>query len=132
MDADKIIPNEMNIVSILDPPYDIKDNLYGKKGSMHKGFDHDKFAEDCDHAWSQKIDMMVSYNSSQLIKDRFHNWNAVEFDHTYTMRSVGEYMREQQQRKELLLLNYDKQPKIKFSFDGCYNYNKLKTEGLVK
>ena len=120
------------IFMYLDPPYDIKDNLYGKKGSMHKGFDHDKFAEDCDHAWSKEIDMMVSYNSSQLIKDRFNNWNAVEFDHTYTMRSVGEYMREQQQRKELLLLNYDKQPKIKFSFDGCYNYNKLKTEGLVK
>ena len=113
----------------LDPPYDIKDNLYGKKGSMHKGFDHDKFAEDCD---KHQIDMMVSYNSSQLIKDRFHNWNAVEFDHTYTMRSVGEYMHEQQKRKELLLLNYDKQPKIKFSFDGCYNYNKLKQEGLVK
>ena len=31
----------------LDPPYDIKDNLYGNKGSMHKGFDHDKFAADC-------------------------------------------------------------------------------------
>ena len=31
----------------LDPPYDIKDNLYGKKGAMHKGFDHDQFAEDC-------------------------------------------------------------------------------------
>jgi site-specific DNA-adenine methylase len=30
----------------LDPPYDIKDNLYGRKGSMHKGFDHDKFAAD--------------------------------------------------------------------------------------
>ncbi len=26
MDADKIIPNEMNIVSILDPPYDINGN----------------------------------------------------------------------------------------------------------
>ena len=23
----------------LDPPYDIKDNLYGKKGDMHKGFE---------------------------------------------------------------------------------------------
>ena len=26
MEADKIIPNEMNIVSILDPPYDINGN----------------------------------------------------------------------------------------------------------
>jgi len=52
----------------LDPPYDIKDNLYGNKGSMHKGFDHDKFAADCD---SNDMDQLVSYNSDQLVKDRF-------------------------------------------------------------
>jgi len=87
----------------LDPPYDIKDNLYGKSGEMHKKFDHDKFAKDCD---DHTADMMISYNSSQLIKNRFKNWNAVEFDLTYTMRSVGDYMSDQQARKELLLLNY--------------------------
>ena len=87
----------------LDPPYDIKDNLYGKSGEMHKKFDHDKFAKDCD---DHTADMMISYNSSQLIKNRFKNWNAVEFDLTYTMRSVGDYMSNQQTRKELLLLNY--------------------------
>jgi DNA adenine methylase len=87
----------------LDPPYDIKDNLYGRKGSMHKGFDHDKFAADCD---SCDMDQLISYNSNQLVKDRFKDWNAAEFDLTYTMRSVGEYMREQKQRKELLLFNY--------------------------
>jgi DNA adenine methylase len=87
----------------LDPPYDIKDNLYGRKGSMHKGFDHDKFAADCD---SNNMDQVISYNSDQLVKDRFKDWNAAEFDLTYTMRSVGEYMREQKQRKELLLFNY--------------------------
>ena len=87
----------------LDPPYDIKDNLYGNKGSMHKGFDHDKFAADCD---TNNMDQLVSYNSDQLVKDRFKNWNTGEFDLTYTMRSVGEYMREQKDRKELLLFNY--------------------------
>ena len=91
------------IFMYLDPPYDIKDNLYGRKGSMHKGFDHDKFAIDCD---KYSIPMMVSYNSDQLVKDRFKGWNAAEFDLTYTMRSVGEYMREQKGRKELLLMNY--------------------------
>ena len=50
---------------------------------------------------------LISYNSSQLIKDRFNNWYSTEFDHTYTMRSVGEYMKEQQGRKELLVFNYD-------------------------
>jgi DNA adenine methylase len=91
----------------LDPPYDIKDNLYGRKGSMHKGFDHDKFAADCAACYMHQL---VSYNSDQLVKDRFtgEKWNAAEFDLTYTMRSVGEYMREQKQRKELLLFNYNK------------------------
>jgi DNA adenine methylase len=112
----------------LDPPYDIKDNLYGNKGSMHKGFDHDKFVIDCDN---NNMDQLVSYNSDQLVKDRFKNWNVAEFDLTYTMRSVGEYMRDQKQRKELLLFNYNKDPKIQFSFDGCYNYDRLKKEGLI-
>ena len=88
----------------LDPPYDIKDNLYGKSGSMHKSFDHDKFAADCDE--HNNINMLISYNSDQLVKDRFKNWSASEFKLTYTMRSVGEYMREQQKRRELLLFNY--------------------------
>jgi len=86
-----------------DPPYDIKQNLYGKSGNMHKGFDHDKFAADCEEFCS---DHLISYNSSQLVRDRFVNWNASEFDHTYTMRSVGKYMRDQQDRKELVLTNY--------------------------
>ena len=88
----------------LDPPYDIKDNLYGNKGSMHKGFDHDKFAANCD---SNTMDMMVSYNSSQIIKNRFNNWKSTEFAHTYTMRSVGDYMKNQHERKELILINYE-------------------------
>ena len=90
----------------LDPPYDIKDNLYGNKGSMHKRFDHDKFAEDSDKC---TLDCLISYNSDQLVRDRFTSdkWKAAEFDLTYTMRSVGEYMREQKERKELLLFNYE-------------------------
>ena len=101
-----LIENDIHddIFMYLDPPYDIKDNLYGKKGEMHKSFDHDKFAENCDKS---NIDMLVSYNSNQLVKDRLKDWTAAEFDLTYTMRSVGEYMRDQQKRKELLLLNYE-------------------------
>jgi hypothetical protein len=26
---------------------------------------------------------------------------------------------------------YNKDPKIEFSFDGCYNYDRLKKEGLL-
>ena len=92
-----------NAFVYLDPPYDIKDNLYGNKGSMHKRFDHDQFAIDCDNS---TLHMMVSYNSSQLVKDRFSKWSAVEYEHTYTMRSTGEYLKNQKDRKELILLNY--------------------------
>ena len=101
-----LMENNMHdgIFMYLDPPYDIKDNLYGKKGTMHSGFDHDKFAADCD---KHDIPMLISYNSDQLVKDRFKNWNAAEFALTYTMRSVGEYMRDQKERKELLLFNYE-------------------------
>jgi DNA adenine methylase len=101
---DYLMDGNMGAFMYLDPPYDIKDNLYGNKGSMHKGFDHDKFVADCD---SNNMDMMVSYNSSQLIKDRFKNWKAIEFAHTYTMRSVGDYMKDQHERKELVLINYE-------------------------
>ena len=106
---DHLMDNNRSAFMYLDPPYDIKDNLYGNKGSMHKGFDHDKFASDCD---SNDMDMLVSYNSDQLVKDRFTNWNAAEFDLTYTMRSVGEYMREQKTRKELLLMNYKNESEV--------------------
>ena len=95
--------DEKDVFTYLDPPYEIKSSLYGKKGGMHKGFDHDAFAEECDRHTNH---MMISYNSSQLIRDRFKEWTSSEFDHTYTMRSVGDYMKEQQERKELVLLNY--------------------------
>ena len=106
-----LMENNMHdgIFMYLDPPYDIKDNLYCKKGSMHKNFDHDKFAKDCDE---HSIPMMVSYNSDQLVRDRFNGWNAAEFDLTYTMRSVGEYMRDQKQRKELILMNYSNESEV--------------------
>jgi site-specific DNA-adenine methylase len=100
---DYLMNGDKSAFMYLDPPYDIKDNLYGNKGSMHKGFDHDKFAADCD---TNNMDQLISYNSDQLVKERFKDWKTGEFDLTYTMRSVGEYMREQKQRKELLLFNY--------------------------
>lgn len=112
----------------LDPPYDIKDNIYGKKGNMHRGFNHDVFARQCAET---SIDCMVSYNSDQMVRNRFEGWSDAEFDHTYTMRSTGKYMREQKDRRELILMNYGKKPKIQLAFEGCYNFAKLKKEGLV-
>ena len=41
--------------------------------------------------------------------------NVGEFDLTYTMRSVGEYMREQKERKELVLFNYGTEGLVEFN-----------------
>tara|TARA_B100000427_G_scaffold5407_1_gene5069 strand:- start:781 stop:1557 length:777 start_codon:yes stop_codon:yes gene_type:complete len=88
----------------LDPPYEIGSHLYGKKGDMHKYFDHDDFSTKCDKCLQ---DLLVSYNSSQLVRDRFSDWKAVEYEHTYTMRSTTTYTKAQKDRKELVLLNYE-------------------------
>ena len=101
---ERMLCDDKNIFTYLDPPYDIKIPIYGKRGAMHKHFDHDQFASDCDAFTSP---MLISYNSSQVVRDRFQDWNAAEFAHTYSMRTVGDYMREQQDRKELVLLNYE-------------------------
>ncbi len=74
-----MMPNSKEVFTYLDPPYEIKPKLYGKSGSMHKGFDHDEFAHACNTCIG---DQMISYNS------------------------VGDYMTDQQQRKELVLTNY--------------------------
>ena len=65
----------------LDPPYEIGSNLYGKRGNMHSGFNHDHFAIKCDRFVGPQL---ISYNSSQLIRERFEGWTAAEFAHTYT------------------------------------------------
>ena len=92
------------IFTYMDPPYDIKDNLYGRKGGMHKSFDHDEFAKNCDE---YTCPLLISYNSDQIVKDRFKEWTVAEFAHTYTMRSVGCYNKDQATRKELVLMNYE-------------------------
>ena len=104
MSYEELLTDDKSVFVYLDPPYDIKDNLYGRKGSMHKGFDHDKFAADCDRHICHQL---VSYNNSNLVKDRFDGWEAAEFAHTYTMRSVGSYTTDQASRHELVLMNYE-------------------------
>ena len=48
--------------------------------------------------------MLISYNSDQLVKDRFKDWNCSEFDLTYTMRSVGEYEKSKNKKRIFSLI----------------------------
>jgi site-specific DNA-adenine methylase len=99
----ELLTDDKQSFTYLDPPYEIGSNLYGKRGNMHKGFDHDGFATICDRFIGPQL---VSYNASALIKERFKDWQVAEFAHTYTMRSVGTYNTDQAKRKELVLFNY--------------------------
>ena len=94
-----------NTFIYVDPPYNVKDNLYGHKGEMHKGFDHDRFADIMDDTMGN---VMVSYNNHPDIVQRFLEWHQYDFAHTYTMRSTGTYMIDQTKRRELICLNYGK------------------------
>ena len=98
-----------NAFVFLDPPYAIKDNLYGNKGDMHKPFDHEWFAA---QACASDNKCMITYNSELFIKDRFPDWYQKDWDLTYTMRSSGTYTKDQKKRKELLLLNYEQQTSL--------------------
>jgi len=87
-----------------DPPYDIKSGLYGKKGQHHLSFDHEKFFKDC---FNCAGNVMITYNSSEELRNLYEDWNQLEWDLTYTMHSGTMYRKDEKNRKELLITNYD-------------------------
>ena len=105
LDYSELQSDETNVFLYADPPYQVKDNLYGHKGQMHKGFDHARFADIMD---GHLCNVMISYNNHPDIVHRFEEWYQYDFAHTYTMRSTGSYMIDQTKRRELICLNYGK------------------------
>ena len=101
---EELLTNDPGVFTYLDPPYEIRSNLYGKKGSIHKAFNHDVFAENCSYYTGHQL---ISYNDSCMIKDRFNSkWSVDTYPLTYTMRSRGSYLENQKKRDELVLYNY--------------------------
>lgn len=87
----------------LDPPYDIPfDNLYGKNGDAHRGFDHVAFQQ---LAEASDARIMLTYNGE--LQKQFHEWPVRKlWDLGYSLQSDPIYRRAQSKRRELLLLNY--------------------------
>jgi DNA adenine methylase len=95
-----------NVFVFLDPPYDIKDFLYGKNREMHKGFDHIKFAEDvydCPHKF------MITYNLNDRLLDLYKNYECKEWKLRYSMAHRGEKGTDDNVKTELLVTNYMKE-----------------------
>jgi DNA adenine methylase len=66
------------ILIYLDPPYysATHSRLYGKKGSLHSGFDHQRFSEEMKAC---KMNWFISYDNSKFVRELFsfakqHAW----------------------------------------------------------
>ena len=91
----------------LDPPYDIKDFLYGKDREMHKSFDHDLFADrvsTCIHKF------MITYNLNDRLLDLYKNYNLKEWKLRYSMAHRGDKGTNENIKTELLVTNYEVNP----------------------
>lgn len=92
-----------DVFVFLDPPYDIKDFLYGKDREMHKFFDHDKFAEDvyeCPH------EFMITYNVNDRLLELYKDYHLREWKLRYSMAHRGEKGTDENVKTELLVTNY--------------------------
>ena len=61
-----------DVFVFLDPPYKIKDMLYGNDGDMHKTFSHEEFAQsciDCTHNWQ------ITYNDDPSLRKLFDGFH---------------------------------------------------------
>ena len=89
----------------LDPPYEIKSNLYGRDGETHESFNHDDFANACNNASCKQF---ITYNADQKVQDRFPSWKQIVWDLKYSMCTNSKnYVEQEKDRKELILLNYE-------------------------
>lgn len=113
-----------DVFLFLDPPYysATKSALYGKNGSLHKTFNHERFAnvmKQTKHKW------LITYDDSDYIKDLFSFANIKTWDLTYGMRNVTE--QSNQKVKELFIFNYPLNEffteKLEFNFNQNHYEN---------
>ena len=96
-----------NTFIFLDPPYDIKDYLYGKNREMHKSFDHDVFAN---HVYECKYNFMITYNVNDRLTNLYKDYNTKEWKLRYSMAHRGDKGTDENIKTELLITNYDTNP----------------------
>ncbi len=78
----------------LDPPYDIPQRLYGARGDMHNGFNHEELAS----MLRQRSGWVLSYNDSPRIRQLYDCYRIIEPNWTYGMSS-------NKRSKELLIID---------------------------
>ena len=78
----------------LDPPYANGEKLYGTRGDMHDGFDHEELAD----ALKGRDGWILSYNDSEPIRNLYSSYKIVTPEWNYGMSG-------DKQSSEVLILN---------------------------
>ena len=97
----------------MDPPYDLpvksSNALYGKKGALHKTFDHQRY-----HFFVGCVfrhNMMITYNNTEKLKDLYRDYKQIEWSLKYGMRITknkdGERKAKDCTNNELMITNYN-------------------------
>jgi len=94
MDFTESIKEHPDTFLYLDPPYMIKNKLYGKKGNMHKDFDHLELFD----ILKNRDNWMLSYNNCPEILDLYQEFKIIPLSWKYGMS-------ENKESKEVLILN---------------------------
>jgi len=96
-----------NTFVFLDPPYGIKDFLYGKNREMHKSFDHEQFAQNvykCPHKF------MITYNVNDRLLELYKDYYLEYWKLRYSMVHRGDKNTQDNVKTELLVTNYSLTP----------------------
>jgi len=93
-----------DVFVFLDPPYDIKDFLYGTDRKLHSSFSHESFADNVDKCPHQ---FMITYNKNEWLENRYKNYNLKDWELRYSMVHRGDKGTKENIKTELLISNYD-------------------------
>jgi DNA adenine methylase len=95
-----------DVFVFLDPPYDIKDFLYGRDREMHKFFSHELFSDNvhkCNHKY------MITYNDNETLRNLYSDKYITEWQLRY-----GMVHRQNNVKTELLITNYPIQNTLEY------------------
>jgi DNA adenine methylase len=90
----------------LDPPYDIKDMLYGPDGQIHAGFNHREFFEAVDKL---PCKWLITYNDNETLRDWYKDYFIKDESYNYCMsfETDEDGNKKQRTKNELIITNYE-------------------------
>jgi DNA adenine methylase len=117
---DLLFENGENVFIFLDPPYyrQMTSRLYGKNGTLHTSFDHEKFAQNmkkCKHNW------IITLDNTEKIKEYFNFAYIYEWELQYGMNNYKQGKADI--GKELFISNFKIQY-LESQLNYCFEFYK--------